>query len=688
MLRLKLSDNPPPDACLIGYYSGTEFGADEHLGLLDASWEWPENRTGREDAVQVVHHGTPWDAITSGDVVIGNQSARIRDLTEPTPLPWGHRIGNNTAFGRKEYYVFNPLANTYSPTTQVEDIIAELKRDIRVINADGTLATDVIWDLDLVDSGGDNGKITLGASFGWRVYIYVNKKPDRFRPLLVRFTAVETAVDAAGDPVVVHNFEELINAAPYITGTVAEPGTTPASTGYVLELQSDNTLRLVLGSSPPANAMAVAFWTDTTDRDWQVVASGFNKDLHIRVDSTTTILGTVHNINLLSVREVVQEINALNLDVKATALLDAPSCDLAVTTGTIDQFGANPALMENHVFAYYENDTRMFIDLPADQSRSEDWHAVIDGSPIRYTITDTADPQYGYELTYNLSESAWMPFSGLNSTHLEEIDEPIALLSERFGSVRHEDIDLTTLRLKMDGVLSNALIEDYDASSGILRFSRDIISGEDITVDYCYNPGYKVVFDAIDLNPGQLHLPDSYRLYIGLYVIPNTVVPPGGSPVSHAPTIGYVVANTISEIAAAISNLTDAVSGLSLNAKLLGIFQSNSQGEASDVGVLDVRSHGGGIAEGLDLESIFKDAPEVQFFSDIGYWDGQPYAGSGVIVIQGPSTILGNDTSMPGLIAPADGGLFDTTGRQNIDDIRRRLKKHHTVGHYGVVDLE
>ena len=176
MLKLKLSNNPPPGACLVGYYSGTDFQASDHVGLIDTSWEWSENRTGREDSVQCVRFGTPWDALTSGDVVVGNQSARRRDLTVPTPLPWGNRIGDNTALGRAEYLVFNPLIDALSPTTDVEEVVAELKRDIKVINADGTEATDVLWDLDLVDVGGDNGKVTVKTGFiGARVYIHKQK---------------------------------------------------------------------------------------------------------------------------------------------------------------------------------------------------------------------------------------------------------------------------------------------------------------------------------------------------------------------------------------------------------------------------------------------------------------------------------------------------------------------------------
>ena len=323
--------------------------------------------------------------------------------------------------------------------------------------------------------------------------------------------------------------------------------------------------------------MAIAFWTDTTDREWEVVASGINKDINIQTIATPTILGTVHNINLLSVSEVVHQINALNLDVKATPLIECATCDLEITTGTIDQFGGSPALMEDYLFAYYENDTKVFLERPDDVSRSEDWFSVINASPVRYTVTDVTDPMYGYELTYNIGERSWQPFASLVTSDLEELGEPVAQLSSRFVSVRHGNVTMSNLRLKVDNTLANAMIADYDSISGILRFNRDVVSAENITVDYTYDPEYRVTIDAINMNPGQLHLPDAYRLFVGVYIIPRTIRAPGASAVSYVPNIGYVIANTVAEVVAAVDNMIDGSSGNSLKAKLLGVYQSNSR---------------------------------------------------------------------------------------------------------------
>lgn len=694
MLKFKLSKKPPTNSCLVGFYTGTGFNINDNLAIRDYSWEWAENRTGLQDKTKTVRYGTPWDAITSGDVVVGNTSARRRDLTRPVPLPWGHRIGDNTALGAQELLVYNPLADGIDPSTEPEKAIAELKRDIRVLNADGSPAPDIIWDLDLVDSGGDNGKadITGNSEYGWRVYLYINKKTTRIRPLIVKYTGVETDSDTNNDLVIQNGVEELINPAPYITGEVVEPGTIPSgSDGYVLELQNNGVLRMVLSSSPPDDAMAIAFWSDRTDRQWRVVNSGVNRDLEILDSSSSTVLGRVSNIEAYSVQEVVQEINSLNLEVKATPLVEYPVCELATASATdITSYGSDPALMENHMFVYYEDDTRIFLDKPNDLSRSEDWFGTVKGTPVRYYIDDPTHPMYLYELTYTIGERAWLPYSEAFGTdeYLESIDEPAALLDTRHISLRHGNVIMNSLRLKINDKLANAVIDDYDKEAGVLRLNRSVVSAERVDISYAYNPDNEVPYDAINLNPGQLHLPDGYRLFFGVYIIPSKIVAPGGGTTTFSPNLGYAVANSASEVISAVDNLTNSSTGLPMNAKLLGLYQTNSQGEIDDVGIVDIRTHGGGLDKDVDLKKLFKNAPEAQFFADVGYWDGEPYAGSGVIVVQGPNDILGSDDSLPTLAAPADGGFFDTTGREDLDDIRRRLRKHGQVGQYNIVDLE
>jgi hypothetical protein len=692
MLKLKLSKNPPPRSCLISFMHGTDFDAESNIGFDDRSFNWLDNRTGAEKSVRVHRYGTPADAVGSGDVVVGTISARRRNLVDPTPLPWRHTIGAETAFSQ-ELLVYNPLADTYDPTTQAEEAVAELKRGLQVLNIDGTVADDVIWDVALNTTLGTGGKVDLGSGgpFAWGVFLYLNVRTERERPLLVRYTASETTASAAGALVLHHNHEELIKAEPYLVGEVMEPGSVVPD-DYILEIRTGGLFTLKVSGTPAC--MGLAFWTDDINRGWRVLTAGLNRELRIYNTLSSTVIGVVTNITAMSVRELAQAVNRLNIGVQATALVDYPTAELALTgsVAAISSIGKNPALMASHLFAYYFNESKMYLAPPKDLERFEDWFARISGSPVRQLIADPTSLLDGYEVTYNIGEHAWQPISDVYNLansfakdYLESVDEPVAVLTGNCVTVRHRDVLPESLRLMSNGKDITTLIVDFDHSSGAMKLSRDVLEAERITAHYAYDPGFWTELDFINLNPGQLHLPDGYRLFFGVYVIPQKLVSPTGTVSTFSPNVGYIVANSVAEIEAAVENLIDVASGLPLAAQLLGIFQSNSQGEAEQVKILDVRSPGGGLAESVDLQEVMRRNPEAQFFTDIGYWDGEPYAGSGVLVVRAPQRITGADTT-PG-VSPSNGGFVDRTGREKPDDLRRRLNKHATIGTHTILDI-
>lgn len=685
MLKLKISNNPPADACLLGYYHGTNFEVDTGLGLRNVGTDWLENRTGFDPGgIQVVEDGQA--ELTSGNVAIGIKSCRRRNLIDPHPLPFKHRIGDNTALGQIERFVYNPLADSVTG----DDAIAILKNDLKILNADGSEAEDVFWDIELIDVAADGGKVALSTSYGWRVRLNIDTQTTVQRPLFVKYTSIRSTLDSSGNVVVTHNIEELINASEYFSVEyIASIGAaiTLADLGVVLDSASG---ALILDNSTASLAQAecIAFWTDETGWTWE--RSG--NTLIITNGSASNIT----NIHTKSVRQVVREINALNIAVKATLLLDYPVCDLSTTSPTqpasIANDGRNPGILADRFFAYHYSDTKAFVKPPDNVTRSDDWNPVVTLAPFSYDGTGSLT---GYTFTYFIPEKTWMPFSEIYNTansydfdYLEEIDfEPVLITPSVIG-LKHRHVLIDSVKLTINGVIANDLLSDYDAEAGVLRLSRDILDAEDIKVSYAYYPKYDYIVDFLDLNPNQLHVPDGYRLFFGVFVFPYKTVSSVPATTITAPVVMYCVADSAQEVISAVEAYPDPSTGLTGVAKLLGIFQTNSQGEISEVGILDVRSHGGGIKESADINKIEKRAPEVQFFGDIGYLDGQPYTGSGVIIVDGPNRILGSDDSIPDLIAPVDGGFIDTTGRENIDDIKKRLKRHASIGTFTITDLD
>lgn len=87
----------------------------------------------------------------------------------------------------------------------------------------------------------------------------------------------------------------------------------------------------------------------------------------------------------------------------------------------------------------------------------------------------------------------------------------------------------------------------------------------------------------------------------------------------------------------------------------------------SDVETTDIRLRGGGIKEknineALDLQD------EVQWYWDVGYWDGKPYPGMAAVIVEIPREVLDEV-----------GGAFT---REQVDSI---VRKHMATGTYPVV---
>jgi hypothetical protein len=690
MLKLKLSNHPPAHACLLGYYNGTRFDVNSNLGFSNTSWETVANRTGYRNQTRVHRTGTPHDPVTYGGVVVGNVSVRRRNLVDPVPLPWGFQLGRTTPF-RAEALVYNPLADQYDPsdTLEAEFAAAEIKRGIEIIDLNGEVATDVMWDIALVPdvSVPDDGKVLIGTSFGWRTFLYVDRVMDSDRPLLVRYTAIDPSVTGP-EPSILYNYEELVVSQPYLNGSITEPNSAiPGGDDYILEAHTDSTFRMV-DNSIVNTCMAIAMWSDEEDLSWTVEVSGGDRDFIIWDTSDANPanhieLGRVTNIMQRSIRELVHEINKLNLKVRATSLVSYPSAELEVTADKkpITPIGAEPAVLESHLFAYYDSDVKIRLEPPLDLNDDEDWFASIITTPLR-KIVDSG-PLQDYILTYNVGEHTWQPFSQ-HFQGIDVLDEPAEYIEDNYIAARHGNILPESLRVLSLGQDITHTVLDMDPVSGTIRLSKSILDSDLIELRYAYREPNRTIIDYVNLNPRQMHLPDGYRLYFGFYILPSELRAPGGTVETFTPNIGYVVSTSIQELRQAVANLTDAVSSDPVHAILLGILQSNSQGELEQVNVLDTRSQGGGLREDVDLRTMFEDVPEARFYSDVGYWDGESYPGHGVVVVEIPSRILGNN-DLP-VVNPSDGGFVKTDGRQKKSSIRDRVNRHLTIGMYGIID--
>jgi len=86
-----------------------------------------------------------------------------------------------------------------------------------------------------------------------------------------------------------------------------------------------------------------------------------------------------------------------------------------------------------------------------------------------------------------------------------------------------------------------------------------------------------------------------------------------------------------------------------------------------DVTLLDTRVRGGGIKESKVREALERN-PEVQWYHDIGVYDGKPFPGTSVVIVKIPYTVL-----------QEFGGLLSR------DQVRQIVKRHMALGSYPVI---
>lgn len=675
MIKVDLSKAPPEGACILAYYTGTDFSPAGNVGLKDMSFLWAENRTGRDNQSYVVEHsGGTLELFSSPEVAITCFSITNRDVPEPIPLFWGFEIGAENDFGGERHYIYAPEATGLSTSTARQQIEQILTSKVRLLEADGSESSMPFQAL-IQPATGITG---TPPTDGFRAWIGLPQPTSPGRPLFVQYQAISHSGSVVENRLEIVSTQEMfyhLFDAVDVNGAVATPGE------WGINVNDDNTYSIEVNTFA-YETDAIALWVDEAGWTWATNAG------------TLTITdGTPSNITLANktVREVVQEINALNRPVRATLLADyhnaADLIDTSAATRTITAFGDRPITLPNHVHIHIPSDTVIYLKKPKQLSRSEEWHPILHIPPVRH---QNVPPNWsGYTVSYSGTESNWLPFSGvITGEYLESYKEVPNLLRGDLLSLQNGHIEPRSVRLLVNDHDATHLIRGYDEWAGLLWLSIDVLSADSVEVTYSYRRGYDIPLNFLNLNPGQYHRTEFYRLYVGVYITPNRFEHASSTDYDLKPTIGYVVGNTISEVTAAIDALTHAPTGYELMAECIGIFQISSQGDATDIKILDVRSNGGGIVEGADMEQIVRDNPEAQFYWDIGYWEGEPYAGSGVIIVHGDRAILGTDRTIPSLVGPPDGGFVDLTGRESPEELRRRIQRHITAGMYPVLDLE
>lgn len=301
---------------------------------------------------------------------------------------------------------------------------------------------------------------------------------------------------------------------------------------------------------------------------------------------------------------------------------------------------------------------RIFIDSPTVQTADEMWGLYVNNG--RFAITDYTTGLVRHFFIPEFGTQAFSP----ELPYMQQIDEVAEIVDDTVIKVRHTPLRVvavdsvpTNVTVKANGVQVG--VRDWNEATGHIYLDAPVAFTGTVLVTYEYKQRYYTYrgygdtetskFYHLDMNPLPGHLytdtstgidRDSSELLaknVYLYIVPAYTFYADGS---GNPTVASssVLRHIIVDKGASYN---DAAALIPEGALILGCVAISPKYVPSDAIVIDTRTRGGGLIDGLPtntLRSIGLDGTGCMF--DIGSWDGELYPCNGVIVVTLPASIL------------------------------------------------
>jgi hypothetical protein len=349
-------------------------------------------------------------------------------------------------------------------------------------------------------------------------------------------------------------------------------------------------------------------------------------------------------------------------------------------------YGPTPAISTQRFWFKRKKQSKITIENPGIVSSTERWNMRISPGDFyandkKYWVPEYYLQQFSPAFPYRLIKEKEIVVVNKNLLFVD--NNPIAnidtsgyyiyiTIKETNGAVKRvftNDPDADTYITKQgfvtDIFYEKDTIESVSANSGFILLNQDIPDGHKAYITCRYIERY-YSYDYLSVNPSINSEVLGKKLVF--YIVPDQtersvhhlVVDPNNIIVDASETIyaDGIITFTLEEWEVIAENL-----GLFKIGEVY-VVQSLS---ISDIGQLDTRILGGGVAE-KNIEAALKLQNEAAWYWDIGNWDGTTYPGMGAIVVHLPRYIL-----------KELGGDFE---REQVADI---VKRHAASGSYIIV---
>ncbi|NIQ76623.1 MAG: hypothetical protein GTN93_00675 [Anaerolineae bacterium] len=394
-------------------------------------------------------------------------------------------------------------------------------------------------------------------------------------------------------------------------------------------------------------------------------------------------------------RDVVADINAANVQVTAVPLSDSKRAQLVVQTVIIPRTGV---VLRHDRLAHirYTDQLRIRAMRPRARSAREAWFPrVLNGAFTQRSGGDT----YRYEIHDYHYQIFHQTYGEPYRAVLDE--EPVALSNKRWRLSRAPIRSRGDIRIFIDEVEDNSVLDQVDLNNGILFLNRTLDPNADLRISYVYEDT-SFTYTDINLNPTLRHNPIFLGKYVGLYILPRTIVTPSmaGAPTpwtvtNRERTVFHVMRNSAQEIINLVPTMVLS-DGSSAHALLLAIYHVRQTTDPEDdIEIVDTRQAGGGLRPDLGPADV--DEEEAEFYADVGgHFDGEPFPDAATLVVEIAETIpldatgevcrvdLYDSVGSTGVIDPS--GWVDPSGILTRDEIHQKILRHVDAGAFVVED--
>lgn len=328
----------------------------------------------------------------------------------------------------------------------------------------------------------------------------------------------------------------------------------------------------------------------------------------------------------------------------------------------------------NKIYPAYElmcKDAKLITVKPPNSIETlENWYPRVAFSHFErvYTVHGMA-----VKLNYAMPEYDRQDYSSVyGKPYMDVINEKAVVINETTIKIKnspmyvkldnnYKPINLTVTKKDITGSTKNLKISNWIYTDGLIEL-KDIISENDtIFVTYTYeelNYVYRGFYDKgstfidLDVNPSKYHtfLDNRLKPYERrhVYDLFNTVIYFFLRP----SRISQIYQDTIENITPPVTMVPEIINTETIYHKFgdsmpdskydiaIGNIHIRQNTSLKSTVMIDTRTRGGGVIEGLSDQLRRELEPESDYYWDIGYWDGEPYTENAVIVIRLDRRIL------------------------------------------------